>query len=95
MHLHLLSGGAAQGLVAALSQRLGEETGATIAGSFGAVGAKGGSAGLDAGAGKGNQDGGVPTRRGHTSGCQAGAGRTDAPWAFALALLLFLRKRRR
>src|SRR5262245_20490607 len=39
MHLHLLSGGAAQGLVEALSQRLGEETGATIAGSFGAVGA--------------------------------------------------------
>jgi len=39
MHLTLLSGGAAQGLVAALAARLSAETGATIAGSFGAVGA--------------------------------------------------------
>jgi molybdate transport system substrate-binding protein len=39
MHLHLLSGGAAQGLIEALAQRLAAETGYAIAGSFGAVGA--------------------------------------------------------
>ncbi len=37
--LHVLSAGAAQGLVAALSQRLRRETGAEIDASFGAVGA--------------------------------------------------------
>jgi molybdate transport system substrate-binding protein len=39
MHLHLLSGGAAQGLVEALAERLAAQTGYAIAGSFGAVGA--------------------------------------------------------
>ena len=39
MHLHLLSGGAAQGLIEALGGRLAAETGYAIAGSFGAVGA--------------------------------------------------------
>jgi molybdate transport system substrate-binding protein len=39
MHVHLLSGGAAQGLVQALAERLATATGYAIAGSFGAVGA--------------------------------------------------------
>jgi molybdate transport system substrate-binding protein len=39
MHVHLLSGGAAQGLVQALAGRLATQTGYAIAGSFGAVGA--------------------------------------------------------
>jgi molybdate transport system substrate-binding protein len=39
MHLHLLSGGAAQGLIEALAERLAAQTGYGIAGSFGAVGA--------------------------------------------------------
>jgi molybdate transport system substrate-binding protein len=39
MQVSLLSGGAAQGLVEALAPRFKAETGYTIAGSFGAVGA--------------------------------------------------------
>jgi molybdate transport system substrate-binding protein len=39
MHLNLLSGGAAQGLLEALAERLAAETGYAVAGSFGAVGA--------------------------------------------------------